>query len=459
MSLTTSIKASSSSRDLLHPYQERAVQFILDHPRSGLFLSMGLGKTIATLTAINDLTKGCEISKVLVVAPLRVALNTWPAELGRWDHVAGLTYSVLAGRSAPDRLRALSGDEDIHVINRENVAWLVEKLGDDWPYDMVVLDESSSFKSHKSQRWKALRKVQTNIHRMVLLTGTPAPNGLLDLWAQIALLDRGQRLGRTYQQYQMRYFESDFMGYKWTIKEGAADIIHEAVADLCLSMQAADYLELPPVVHNTVAVDLPDDSSKRYRQLEKDFLIELEQTEILAFDAAARTNKLLQAANGAIYDEDGAAHELHKAKLDALEEILEANPGQPILCAYNYKSDLTRICKRFKATVLDKRPATVDAWNRGEIPLLVAHPASCGHGLNLQGGGNILVWFGLNWSLELYQQMCARLYRQGQTKPTIIHHIVAKDTIDETVLSVLDDKEKTQNDLLLAVRDAAVERV
>jgi len=453
------------SRDDLHGYQHRAVDFVKSTSACALWVGMGLGKTAATLTAIADLLATFDAHRVLVIAPLRVALTTWPAELREWSHVSHLSACVLAGR--PPRTRgglALTDTADLHIINRELVPWLVSLFRDTgrpWPYDMVVIDEASSFKSHSAQRFKALRKVLPRVSRMVQLTGTPTSNGLLDLWAQIFLLDRGERLGRAYTKFQQSYFDADYMGFQLTPRPGAEDRIHASVSDIVLSMSAADYLNLPPVVVNDISVTLPDAARTIYSTLERDFLVEIEDETVAAFSAAALAGKLLQAANGAVYTDDtGAWAGVHDAKLDALAEIVESTGGAPLLVAYNFRSDATRIAKRFpQAEVLGKDPAQIDRWNRGEIPMLVTHPAAAGHGLNLQHGGRHVVWFGLNWSLELYQQFNARLARQGQTERVILHRIIAENTIDRAVVGSVTAKGVTQAALLAAVKqDAAARR-
>lgn len=450
-----------SSRSKLHGYQERMISHICTVPRSALWAEMGTGKSISTLTALRDLTKTLDVNRVLIVAPLRVAKTVWTDEIKQWPHVGDLDAKILAGLHPTTRRQAVFKDRStIHIINRELIPWMVDELGKNWPYDTVVLDESSSFKNHTSKRWRALRKVTPYIHRLIELTGTPAPNGYLDLWAQIALLDGGQRLGRTYSQYRDRFFTSDYMGFNWTLKDGAREQIDALISDLCLSMRSEDYLELPPVVNNIIRVDLPPSARKAYKELERDFVLAVDSGEILAANAAALTNKLQQVASGFVYDEEKVPHLLHDEKLDALEEIIESTGGNPVLVAYTFVADVKRILKRFpKAEVLDKNPQTIERWNRGEIGILVAHPASAGHGLNIQHGGSTLVWYGLPWALELYQQMNARLHRQGQTKGVVIHHIVASDTVDETVVAALDRKSVTQNELLKALRDDAVRRM
>lgn len=438
----------------LHAYQLRGVSFILNKKRCGLFLDMGLGKTTTTLTAISDVIDGFGAKKVLVIAPLRVANTVWAQEAKRWQHLKHLQVSVCTG-TEKNRIKALSVAADIYVINRENVVWLVDLYRDKWPFDFVVIDESSSFKDSGSKRFKALRKILPYTEHFVLLTGTPSPNGLLDIWSQIYLLDFGMTLGRTMTAYKQRFFDADYMGYKWFPKEGAAEKIHDLLTPRVISMSAADYLELPDRIDLTVELDLPDKVMDAYLDFEKTLLAQLpEGEEIEAVNAAVLANKLLQYCNGTLYTDDvGNWSELHTAKLDALEELIEENPGENVLIAYNYKADLERIQKRFpKARVLDKDPETVEQWNRGEIPLLLAHPASAGHGLNLQRGGSMIVWFGLNWSLELYQQFNARLHRQGQDKPVRIIHLAVNGGIDQRVLSVLADKDAGQAALLSALK-------
>lgn len=437
------------TRDLLHDYQKRGVDFIKNTPKCALFLDMGLGKTLTTLTAISDLSDSMDINKTLIIAPLRVANTTWHAELMRWEHTKHLTYSICTG-CKKDRLQSLMKDVDIYIINRENVSWLVDYYGKKWPFDMVVIDESSSFKSVKSARWKSLRKSLPYIERLIELTGTPAPNGLLDLYAQIYLLDTGQRLGRNMTAYKSRFFESDYMGYNYTIKDDSADKIYSLVDDIVMSMRAEDYLDLPERINVVQAINLPEKIKSKYDELEKEFISVINDDELVVFNAAALANKLLQFSNGAVYiDEDKNSVELHRCKLDALKEIVEDNGNENILVAYNYKTDLERLQKAFpNAEVLDKEGLAVDRWNKGEIKMLLAHPASAGHGLNLQHGGSLIVWFGLNWSLELYQQFNGRLHRQGQSKPVRIIHLVAKGCIDERVMLAIENKACTQDELL-----------
>lgn len=441
-------------RSDLHEYQRKGIEFILENKRCGLFLSMGLGKTTTTLTAISDLRDGFAISKTLVIAPLRVANSVWLQETRIWDHLKHLEVSICTG-SERNRISALSREADVYVINRENVAWLVETYGKKWPFDCVVIDEASSFKSSSSQRFKALKKILPYTEYMILLTGTPSPNGLLDIWSQVYLIDFGERLGRTMTAYKQRFFESDYMGYKFSPREGAAEKIHNLLKPIAMSMRAEDYLELPDRIDLVEKVELPAATLKEYREFEKHLLAELpEGEEIEAVSAAVLANKLLQWCNGAMYTDDkGNWAELHKVKIEALADLIEQNEGENILVAYNYKTDLERLQKAFpQARALDKNPQTVIDWNNGEIPLLLAHPASAGHGLNLQKGGSMIVWFGLNWSLELYQQFNARLHRQGQEKPVRIIHIIAEGCIDQRVMDVLADKDAQQSKLLNALK-------
>jgi SNF2 family DNA or RNA helicase len=413
---------------------------------------MGLGKSTTTLTAVSDLLDGLTVSRVLVVAPLRVAKSVWVQEAKKWQHLRHLTFSVCVG-SERQRIAALHSTADVYVINRENVKWLVDFYKRKWPFDCVVLDESSSFKNASSQRFKALKKVSDLIERMIQLTGTPTSNGLLDVWAQIALLDNGSRLGRSMTVYKQRFFESDYMGYKFTPIKGAQQLIEGLISDVVVSMRAEDYLQLPERIDIQIPVELDSKTAQLYKELEQEFLLKIEDEEITAMTAATLAGKLLQVSNGAIYtNEHGNFIELHNEKLDALEELVEVN-NEPLLVAYNFKSDLVRLKERFPfAIALDKDESTIDRWNNGEIQMLLAHPASASMGLNLQRGGSVIVWFGLNWSLELYQQFNARLHRQGQEKPVRIIHLVASGCIDEKVLQAIDNKAKTQDDLLNALR-------
>ena len=440
------------TRKNLHGYQHRAVQFVIDNPKAALWIDMGLGKTISTLTALTDLKRDKQIGKTLIVAPLRVAQLTWPTEIASWSHIE-LRYTVLAGLTAPKRLDALNEDTDLHIINRENIPWLVEQFGQRWPYGCVVIDESSSFKAHTSKRWKSMRKVLGKVKRMVQLTGTPAPNALLELWPQMYLLDKGQRLENSRGKFLTKYctLVGNPQWNQWAVKPDRADAIHKAVADVVLRMKAEDYIDLPKRVDINIPVALPPKARKAYEELKRDFLLAYAGGEILAVNAAVQINKLLQISNGNIYTEEGDFIELHTAKLDALREIVEST-NEPILVAYSYKSDLAVLKREFpQAVVIDGDNAVLDRWNKGDIPILLAHPASAGHGLNLQKGGSLIVWYGLSWSLELYQQFNARLHRQGQTKPVRVLHILSENTADDAVLRALAEKEGVQDTLLSVV--------
>lgn len=442
------------SRSDLHDYQNRAVDFIIREKRSFLALGMGLGKTATSLTAISDLLDSCAVNKVLIVAPLRVANSVWAQECANWSHLQHSTVSVCTGPEKK-RIAALHKTADVYTINRENVPWLVEHYGKKWPFDCVVIDESSSFKSPSAQRFKSLKRVMPLTEYVWLLSGTPTSNGLMDLWSQMYLVDFGERLGRTVTSYRQRFFEQDFMGYNYKLRDGAADKIHALISDKMISMSASDYLQVPERIDITTAVPLPPKVKAAYAEFEKSLLAELpDGQEIEAISAAALANKLLQWSNGAVYtDESGDWSELHSVKLDALADLVEENAGENLLVAYNYKSDLARLQVRFpQAVVLDNSQQTIDDWNAGKVPMLLAHPASAGHGLNLQKGGSIIVWFGLNWSLELYQQFNGRLHRQGQTKPVRVVHLVAESCIDERVMLAIKSKGLTQDALLSAIK-------
>lgn len=444
------------TRNDLYDYQNYCVDFILNTPKCALWLDMGCGKSISTLTALTDLLDSFTVTKVLIVAPLRVANSTWGTEIRQWEHTRHLTYRLCTG-STKHRVTQLMLPADIYIINRENIKWLVDdyfKEGKNWDFDCVVIDEASSFKSSKSQRFKALKKVSNKIERMTSLTGTPSPNGLLDVWAQIALLDSGQRLGRNMTQYKQRYFTTDYMGYKYTPNPNAKDIIESKISDIVVSMKKEDYLQLPDRLDIVHKVQLDTKEMKLYREFEKDMLIELGEDEILVDNAAVLAGKLLQLCNGSLYlDETKRVKQIHSKKLDALDDIIEDNPNENILVAYNYKFDLEQIKAKFPgAVVLGKTGEEIDAWNRGEIKMLLAHPASASMGLNLQKGGSMIVWYGLTWSLEYYQQFCARLHRQGQDKPVRIIHIVTEGCKDEYVMDVIADKAQTQDELLNALK-------
>lgn len=443
------------SRSLMHGYQNRDVDILKDNPAHGLWRQMGLGKTITTATALRDMMNDFTIGRTLIVAPKRVALTTWPMEFRKWDHLQGMRTEVITGNTK-ERTRALLKRSDIHIISRDNVGWLWETCGKKWPWDTVVLDESSSFKSQSSRRWKAMRQAGRYIKRMYQLTATPSPNGLHDLWAQIYLMDKGARLGVTEKDFHQRWFYYQKESRTLIAKDHAEAEIHEILGDLVTSMKAEDYLDMPELILNTVECDLDPAVMKQYKQFERDMVIQLSSlTEVEVDSAAALCGKLLQFANGALYTDALRNWELvHDEKIEALKEIIEAHEGYPIMVAYNFKSDLQRIKRAFPhAVVMDDNIETQERWNAGKIPILLTHPASSGHGLNLQGGSHIIVWFGLTWSLELYQQLCGRLYRQGQKSETvIIHHILSRGTVDERVMRVLATKDATQKALLDAVK-------
>ena len=438
----------------LHDYQKYSVEWIIQNPYCGLLLDMGLGKTLSTLTALDELITFGQITKTLVIAPKKVAEKTWSDEIKKWDHLQHLTYSKILGKPK-QRVDALNTKADIYLINRENVTWLVNYYKAKWPFDTVVIDELSSFKASNSKRFKSLRQVRPKMQRVIGLTGTPTPNTLIDLWPQMYLLDRGERLETTITRYRNKYFIPDKMNghivYSYQLIPGSDKEIYDKIGDICVSMKAKDFLNLPERVDNVIEVELDGKETKLYKQLERDYVLSLDESELVASNAAVLSNKLLQMANGAIYDEEGKTVEIHEQKLDALELIVEDSQGEPILVFYNYKHDLERIQKRFKEAVVLTSDNT-DAWNRKEIPILLAHPQSAGHGLNLQAGGHIIVWYGMIWSLEYYQQANARLDRQGQTESVIVHHLVTKDTVDEIVINRLKNKEIGQEALLASLK-------
>lgn len=420
---------------------------------------MGMGKTISTLTAIDYLLFLGESEKILVIAPLRVAEDTWSAEVDKWDHISHLKISKILG-TPKQRKEAVEKDADIYVTNRENVVWLVDNYFKQWKWDTCVIDELSSFKSSKAKRFRALKKIRPYFKRMVGLTGTPAPNSLIDLWPQMYLLDGGKRLGRTITGYRQQYFSpgkrNQYIVYNWELKDGAEEQIHKKIGDICISMMAKDYLDIPERIDNIIDINLSKSAINKYRQLEKNLVLELGEDDITAANAAVLTNKLLQMSNGAIYSEDKQVIEIHDEKLKALLDIIESANGKPVLIFYSFKHDFDRIVNFLKSKKLNaiglEDSKDIKKWNNGEISILLVHPASAGHGLNLQYGGNIIVWFGLTWSLELYQQANARLHRQGQKESVIIHHLVSKDTVDEDVIKALGNKEINQNVLLEAVK-------
>ena len=442
-------------RFIPHAYQQYAIQHIETHKEAALFLDMGLGKTVIALSAIWDRAFDFfEVSKVLVVAPLRVARDTWPAEIEKWEHLKYMTYSVVVG-TEEERRQALLKKALVYIINRENVDWLVSKSGVPFRFDMVVIDELSSFKSHTSKRFKSFLKVRPRIKRIVGLTGTPSGNGLMDLWAEFRLLDMGKRLGRYISHYREAFFEPDkrnqMMVFSYKPRPGAAKEIYQLIGDMTISMKSLDFLPMPKLIMNEVHVKLSPAERKVYDELRKKMALSIEGKEIDAANAAALSGKLLQMANGAVYDDDHKPIRIHDRKLDALEDLVEAANGKPILIAYWFKHDLARMKERLSIREIRSSKDITD-WNEGKISVAAIHPASAGHGLNLQAGGSVLIWFGLTWSLELYQQTNARLWRQGQKHTVIIEHIVTEETIDEQVMRALQSKNKTQEALIAAVK-------
>ena len=438
-----------------HAYQQHCINQILRIKKLGLFLDMGLGKTVTTLTAIRELKYNrFAVRRVLVIAPKKVAEGTWTREKDKWDHTRILRVSPVLGSQAK-RIRALNTPADLYIINRENVCWLVDYYRNSWPFDMVVVDESSSFKSHSAKRFKALAGVSGKIDRMVELTGTPSPNGLEDLWSQVYLLDGGERLGKRYTQFRERYFQPDRRGadgmvYSYAAKPGTEQSILDKISDICISMKAEDYLQLPDITYHEIPVELDAKAEKAYRELERKMVLELpEEEEISVTSAAALSNKLLQLANGAVYDEDRSVHEVHGCKIEAFLELVESLQGKPVLVFYNFQHDRERILKALSGSGLRVRELKTtqdeDNWNDGQIDVLLTHPASSAYGLNLQQGGNHVVWFGLTWNYELYTQANKRLHRQGQTEKVIIHHLVCTGTRDEDVMRALEKKDDVQN--------------
>ena len=437
-----------------YAYQRYAAQFILDHPAAAIFLDCGLGKTVITLTAIRELLHdSLAVRRVLIIAPLRVARDTWPAEIRKWDHLSDLTYAVAVGNTAK-RLAALRQKAEIAIINRENVDWLI--TNNMFDFDMVIVDELSSFNSHRTRRFKALMKVRPMVSRIVGLTGTPSSNGLMDLWAEFRLLDMGKRLGRFLTHYRERYFLPDKrnaqMVFTYKPRPGAEEKIYEAISDITISMKSGDYLELPKCLTNVVRVEMNERERRIYERLKKDMAAEIDGKEIDAMNAAALSGKLLQMANGAVYDGEGRAVHLHDRKLDALEDLVESANGRPVLIAYWFRHDLERIRGRFPGARELRQEADIADWNARRISIGLIHPASAGHGLNLQDGGSMLIWFSLAWSLELNQQTNARLWRQGQKHTVTIHYLVMKNSIDESVMAALSRKDKVQEALMSAVK-------
>ena len=439
-----------------HDYQKYATQFIIDHPVAAILLQMGLGKSVITLTAIQQLLASGSVHKVLVIGPLRVARDTWPAEIEKWDHLSRLEYSVAVG-SESERRAALMLDVPIHIINRENVQWLIESSHIPFEYDMIVIDELSSFKNHQAKRFKSLMKQRHRVRRVVGLTGTPSSNGLMDLFAEYKLLDMGKRLGRFITQYRQDFFVPDKCGYdrvySWKPRPGAEQEIYRRIGDITVSMKSVDFLKMPECIINRVPVAMDSNERELYDELKTELVLSLGDDIIDAKNAAALSGKLTQMSNGAVYSEAGDAIRLHNRKLDALEDLIEAANGNPVLVAYWYQHDIQRIQERFPKVRTLRTSRDIADWNAGKIPVAAIHPASAGHGLNLQAGGSTLVWFGLTWSLELYQQTNARLWRQGQQAETVvIHHIITTDTIDEQIMDALERKDRTQAALIDAVR-------
>lgn len=438
-----------------HDYQRYATNFIINSPISAVLLEMGLGKSVISLSAINELMLDYfDVSRTLVIAPLRVAISTWPEEIKKWEHLKYLSYSVVTG-SEKERLDALKKPAHIYIINRENVDWLITKSGFKWFFDMVVIDELSSFKSYQAKRFKSLLKARPKVKRIVGLTGTPSSNGLMDLWAEFRLLDMGERLGRYITHYRQNFFVPDKrnqqMIFSYKPKDGAEKMIYSLISDITISMKSKDFLKMPECIMNEVVVSLSEKEQKLYDSLKKDMVLSVEDEEIDAINAAALSSKLLQMANGAVYNDKKESIVIHDRKLDALEDLIEGANGKPVLVAYWFKHDLERIKERFDVREI-KTSKDITDWNEGKIPIAVIHPASAGHGLNLQLGGSTLIWFSLTWSLELYQQTNARLYRQGQKDTVVIHHIVSEGTIDEDVMKALKAKEKMQDALIDSVK-------
>lgn len=434
-------------RENLHNYQNSALDVVLNKKKCALFLDMGLGKTTTTLTAIHDLYYNFSVERILIIAPLKVANNVWHKEAQKWEHLQELDIAIATG-SVNERLSAINSNKTITVINKENIPWLVENCK--WQWDMVVIDESSSFKSAKAKRFRALKKVIKHVKSIVLLSGTPSPNGMMDLWSQMYLIDQGERLGRTITNYRQRFFVPDgYMGYSYKLKTGAKEQIMELIKDVCITMTAEDYLELPECINVNEFVELPDKAKQQYKELEKEFIISLNDIDIESASKAALGNKLLQICNGSVYDAERNVHEIHNEKIERLKEIVEDNPEENFLVAYNYKHDLEKLQKAFPKAVKLETAKQEDDWNKGEIKMLLAHPASAGHGLNLQYGGNVIIWYGLTWNLEYYQQFNKRLHRQGQKNTVRNIHLIAKGCLDEKVLFfALSNKAKTQKDLI-----------
>lgn len=435
-----------------HDYQKYAIDFIESHPQAAILLGCGLGKTSITLTALNDLMfDSFEVRKPLIIAPIRVCRNSWPAELAKWDHLNGMTYSLVLG-SREERLKALNTKADIYIINRENVQWLIEESGRPFDFDMVIIDEMSSFKNHQSKRFKALRKVRPFVKRIVGLTGTPCSNGLMDLWTQFRLLDKGERLGKRIGQYRDAYFKPDWNGYTYSLLSGADKTIYGKIADISISMKTTDYLQMPELISVAVPVVLHYTEMEQYTKMEKEMVLPYLNDEITAANAAVLCGKLVQLASGCLYSDNGDIMRIHDRKLDTLEDLIEAQNGRPVLIAYWYQHERLRIMERFDAREL-KTDKDISDWNAGEIPIALIQPSAAGHGLNLQDGGSTIIWYTMPWSLELYQQTNARLWRQGQrAESVVIQHLMAVHTIDEDIMCALENKDRIQSSMMQAVK-------
>lgn len=436
-----------------HDYQKYAIDFIETHPQAAVLLGCGLGKTSITLTALNDLMfDRFEVRKPLIIAPIRVCRNSWAAEIAKWDHLNGMTYSLILG-TKEQRLAALRQKADLYIINRENVQWLVESSGMPFDFDMVVIDEMSSFKNHQSKRFKALRNVRPFVKRIIGLTGTPCSNGLMDLWAQFRLLDKGQRLGKRIGQYRDAYFKPDWNGYTYSLLPGADKAIYDKIADISISMKTTDYLQMPELISVSVPVYLDEWEMERYSKMEKDMVLPYMGEDITAANAAVLCGKLVQFASGCIYTDDSEAMLVHDRKLDALEDLIEAQNGRPALVAFWYQHERQRIMERFEGARELKTDQDIADWNAGRIPIALIQPSSAGHGLNLQEGGSTIIWFTMSWSLELYQQTNARLWRQGQrAESVVIQHLTAAGTIDEDIMLALTSKDLVQSKMMEAVK-------
>lgn len=439
----------------LHPYQTRAADYIIDKGSAMLAIDCGLGKTIITLTAL-EMMRSLGISrKILILGPPRVAAHVWSEEVLKWEHTKHLKVIPLVG-TPNKRGQLLEQNSDIYTMSYDLLPWLVDLFGkNSWPFDTVILDESSMVKNHGTRRFRSLRKIRGKINRVICLSGTPAANTLMSLWSQFWLIDKGERLGKTFTGFRDRHYTSDYRGWSWKLRPGADEHIHKAIEDLSISMSAEDYLQLPELIVNRVTIYLPAKVKSQYRELEREFLISISrETEITAINSAVLSNKLRQLVNGCVYDEDGQWHEIHPAKIDALEEIVEQS-GSPVLIFYEYRSDAVRIKKRFNDAVDVKESGAIERWNRGEIPILIGHFASMSHGLNLQTGGHTMIFFTLPWSNEIYLQAIGRLHRQGQSNTVICHHLIADKTIDQKVSTALQNKQAVQSALLDSMKEAA----